>query len=85
MTHSPERGLPDPSQLLAASLTRALTPAEQAHLDAWASSSIAARDEVAATREAWMALGLAAEDPAIQRMRSAARRQSGLGRTLPRA
>ncbi|MBQ1563433.1 FecR domain-containing protein [Caulobacter sp.] len=85
MTHSPEQGLPDPSQLLAASLTRALTPAEQARLDAWATSSAAARDEVAATREAWMALGLAAEDPAIQRMRSAARRQSGLGRALPRA
>ncbi|WP_297507764.1 FecR family protein [uncultured Caulobacter sp.] len=80
MTISPEEGLPDPGQLLAASLTRPLTASEQAYLDAWAASSATAREEIARTREAWMALGLAAEDPAVRAMRQAARREAGLDR-----
>ncbi|MGH1560665.1 hypothetical protein ACRAWD_29450 [Caulobacter segnis] len=57
----------DPRRLLAASLTRALTDAEQAALDAWAQGSAEAREEVARTREVWLAMGLAAEDPAVRR------------------
>jgi transmembrane sensor len=63
----------DPRQLLAASLSRALTEAEQLSLDAWAASSAAAREEVAQTREIWLAAGLAAEDPVIRRLRQSAR------------
>jgi len=63
----------DPRQLLAASLSRALTEAEQLSLDAWTASSAAAREEVAQVREIWLAAGLAAEDPAIRRLRWSAR------------
>lgn len=80
MTFSPEEGLPEPGQLLAASLTRPLTASEQAYLDAWAASSATAREEIARTREAWMAMGLAAEDPAVRAMRQTARREAGLDR-----
>jgi transmembrane sensor len=71
-TPNPAPG-PDPRQLLAASLSRPLTQAEQLSLDAWAASSTAAREEVAQTREIWLAAGLAAEDPVIRRLRRSAR------------
>lgn len=71
-TANPAPG-PDPRQLLAASLSRPLTQAEQLSLDAWAASSVAAREEVAQTREIWLAAGLAAEDPVVRRLRRSAR------------
>lgn len=71
-TANPEPGS-DPRQLLAASLSRPLTEAEQVSLDAWAASSAAAREEVAQTREIWLAAGLAAEDPVIRQLRRSAR------------
>ena len=77
MTSSPDRDQ-TPSQLLAASLTRPLTSDEQARVDAWMAGSAAAREEAARTREAWMALGLAADDPTVREMRRAARQRAGL-------
>lgn len=71
-TATPAPG-PDPRQLLAASLSRPLTEAEQLSLDAWAASSAAAREEVAQTREIWLAAGLADQDPVIRRLRRSAR------------
>lgn len=68
----------DPRRLMAASLSRALTAAEQAALDAWAQGSAEAREEVARTREVWLAMGLAAEDPAVRAMRRSARREARL-------
>lgn len=70
----------DPRQLLAASLSRALTPVEQASLDAWAAGSPAAREEIALTREIWLTTGLAANDPTVQRLRRSARQAAGLDR-----
>jgi len=78
-TPNPAPG-PDPRQLLAASLSRALTEAEQFSLDAWAASSVAARDEIAQTREIWLAAGLAAEDPTVLQLRRSARLAAGLER-----
>lgn len=80
MTTTYDNDPPEPGQLLAASLTRPLTAAEQAVLDAWALESAAARQEIVRTREAWMAMGLAADDPAVRAMRQSARRQAGLDR-----
>jgi len=77
MTPSDER---DPRRLLAAGLTRPLTAAEQATLDAWEAGSAEAREEVARTREVWLAMGLAAEDPAVRAMRRSARREARLER-----
>jgi transmembrane sensor len=73
---------PDPRQLLAASLTRSLTEMEQFSLDAWAAGSVAARDEIAQTREVWLAAGLAAEDPTVRRLRRSARLAAGLDRPV---
>ncbi len=75
MTPSDER---DPRRLLAASLTRPLTAAEQAVLDAWEAGSAKAREEVARTREVWLAMGLAAEDPAVRVLRRSVRREARL-------
>jgi transmembrane sensor len=63
---------------MAASLTRPLTAAEQVALDTWARDSAGARDEIARTREVWLAMGLAAEDPAVRAMRHRARREARL-------
>jgi len=71
---------PDPRQLLAAGLSRPLTEAEQFSLDAWAASSVAAREEVAQTREIWLAAGLAAEDPVVRQLRRSARLAARLDR-----
>jgi transmembrane sensor len=68
----------DPRQLLVASLSRPLTQAEQFSLDAWAASSSAAREEIAQTREIWLAAGLAAEDPTVRQLRRSARLAAGL-------
>jgi transmembrane sensor len=70
----------DPRRLMAASLTRPLTAAEQAALDDWAQGSAEAREEMARTREVWLAIGLAAEDPSVRAMRSSARREARLER-----
>lgn len=70
----------DPRRLLAASFTRALTDAEQAALEDWAQGSAEAREEVARTREVWLAMGLAAEDPAVRVLRRNVRRQARLER-----
>lgn len=75
---------PDPRQILAASLSRALSAAEQAVLDAWAEGSAQAREEIAETREAWLAVGLAAEDPAVLALRRSVRLETGLDRPAPR-
>lgn len=77
MTPDDER---DPRRLLAASFTRLLTADEQVALDVWAADSAEAREEIARTREAWLALGLAAEDPAVRAMRRRARREARLER-----
>ena len=66
----------DPRRLLAASLTRPLTAAEQAALDAWEVGSAEAREEIARTREVWLAMGLAAEDPAVRVLRRNVRREA---------
>lgn len=68
----------DPRRLLAASLTRPLTTAEQATLEAWEAGSAEAREEVARTREVWLAMGLAAEDPAVRVLRRSVRREARL-------
>lgn len=68
----------DPRQLLIASLSRALTPAEVVRLDAWAATSEAARAEIAETRQLWLAAGLVADDPAVQALRQSVRRSTGL-------
>ena len=78
MTPSDEK---DPRRLLAASLTRPLTAAEQAALEAWEAGSAEAREEVARTREVWLAMGLAGEDPAVRAMRRSARREARLERS----
>jgi transmembrane sensor len=70
----------DPRQILAASLSRPLSSAEQAVLDAWAEGSAQAREEIAETREAWLAVGLAAEDPAVRALRRTVRLETGLDR-----
>ena len=70
----------DPRRLMAASLTRPLSAAEQVALDAWAAGSAEAREEIARTREVWLAMGLAAEDPAVRVMRRSARREARLER-----
>jgi len=75
---------PDPRQLLAASLSRPLTEMEQFSLDAWAASSVAARDEIAQTREIWLAAGLAADDPAVRQLRRSARLAAGLDQPVRR-
>lgn len=75
----------DPRRLLAASFTRSLTADEQAALDAWAVGSAEAREEIARTREVWLALGLAAEDPTVRAMRRSARREARLERAAARA
>ncbi|MDR6625825.1 FecR domain-containing protein [Caulobacter segnis] len=72
---------PDPRLLMAASLTRPLTVAEQAVLDAWSTSSAEAREEIARTREVWLAMGLAAEAPVVRAMRHEARRHARLDRS----
>lgn len=74
---TPETDL-DPRRLMTASLTRPLTVAEQAVLDAWSASSIEAREEIARTREVWLAMGLAADVPAVRAMRREARRHARL-------
>jgi len=73
MTSSDEM---DPRRLLAASLMRPLTVTEQAALDAWEASSAEAREDVARTREVWLALGLAADDPAVRAMRRSVGRKA---------
>jgi transmembrane sensor len=75
---------PDPRQLLAASLSRPLTQMEQLSLDAWAASSVAARDEIAQTREIWLTAGLAAEDPTVRQLRHSARLAAGLDQPIRR-
>jgi transmembrane sensor len=70
----------DPRRLMAASLTRPLTAAEQAALDAWSASSAEAREEIARTREVWLAMGLAADDPAVRALRRDVRREARLDR-----
>ncbi|MET3663562.1 FecR domain-containing protein [Caulobacter sp. 1776] len=75
----------DPRRILAASFTRALTEAEQAALDAWAAGSAEARAEIADTREAWLAVGLAAEDPTVRALRRSVRLSAGLDRPPVRA
>jgi len=70
----------DPRQILAASLSRPLSPAEQAALDAWAEGSARAREEIAETREAWLAAGLAAEEPGVRALRRSVRLETGLDR-----
>jgi len=75
----------DPRRLMAASLTRPLTAAEQAALDAWAHGSAEAREEIARTREVWLAMGLAADDPAVREMRRSARREARMERAAARA
>lgn len=75
---------PDPRQLLAASLLRTLTEAEQFSLDAWAASSVAAREEIAQTREIWLAAGLAADDPVVRQLRRSARLAAHLAPPKPR-
>lgn len=74
----------DARRLLAASFTRTLTVEEQIIVDAWADSSAEAREEVARTREVWLAIGLAAEDPSVRAMRSDARREARLERPAAR-
>jgi len=75
---------PDPRRILAASLSRPLSAAEQAVLDAWAEGSAQAREEIAETREAWLAIGLAAEDPAVRALRRSVRLETGLDRPATR-
>lgn len=75
MTPEEER---DARRLMAASLTRPLTADEQVLLDAWSASSAEAREEIARTREVWLAMGLAAADPSVVAMRRQARRQAQL-------
>jgi transmembrane sensor len=53
-------------------------------LDAWAAASAEAREEIAHTREVWLAMGLAAEDPAVRAMRRSARREARLERQAAR-
>ncbi len=74
----------DPRQILAASLSRPLSATEQTVLDAWAGGSAQAREEIAETREAWLAIGLAAEDPAVRALRRSVRLETGLDRPLTR-
>ncbi|UAL10051.1 FecR family protein [Caulobacter segnis] len=66
----------DPRRLLAASLTRPLTTAERTALDAWEAGSAEAREEVARTREVWLAMGLAAEDPTVRALRRSVGRKA---------
>ena len=81
MTKSPIEPLAlAPRQILAASLSRPLSIAEQAVLDAWAAGSAEAREEIAEAREAWLAAGLAAEDPAVRALRRSVRVAAGLDR-----
>lgn len=70
----------DPRRLAAASLTRPLSAAEQAALDAWSASSAEAREEIARTREVWLAMGLAADDPTVRALRREVRREARLDR-----
>lgn len=74
----------DPRQILAASLSRPLSAAEQAALNAWAGSSAQAREEIAEIREAWLAVGLAAEDPTVRALRRSVRLETGLDRPATR-
>jgi transmembrane sensor len=85
MTPSLDDTTPDPRRLLSASLTRDLTPAEQAELDAWEAASPEAREEVARTREVWLAMGLAAEDPTVRALRKSVRREARLDPPAARA
>ncbi|USQ96595.1 FecR family protein [Caulobacter sp. RL271] len=66
----------DPRRLLAASLTRSLTMAERAALDVWEAGSAEAREEIARTREVWLAMGLAADDPAVRALRRSVGRKA---------
>lgn len=66
----------DPRRLLAASFTRSLTAAEQTILDDWAASSAEVREEIARTREVWLAMGLAADDPTVRAMRRSVSRKA---------
>ncbi len=68
-------------RLMAASLTRPLTVAERAALDAWSASSAEAREEIARTREVWLSMALAADAPPVRAMRQEARRQARLDRS----
>lgn len=70
----------DPRRLMAASLTRQLTAAEEAALDTWSASSAEAREEIARTREVWLAMGLAADDPTVRALRRDVRREARLDR-----
>ncbi|NQE64812.1 FecR family protein [Caulobacter sp. RHG1] len=85
MTPSLDDSAPDPRRLLSASLTRDLTPAEQAELDAWEARSPEAREEVARTREVWLAMGLAAEDPTVRALRKSVRREARMDPPTARA
>lgn len=76
---TPDQDL-DPRRLIAASLTRDLTAAETAALDAWSASSAEAREEIARTREVWLAMGLAADDPKVRALRRDVRREARLDR-----
>jgi transmembrane sensor len=70
----------DPRRLMAASLTRPLSASERAALDAWSASSAEAREEIARTREVWLAMGLAADDPTVRALRRDVRREAHLDR-----
>lgn len=85
MTPSLEDTALDPRQLLSASLTRALTPVEQAALDAWEAGSPEAREEIARTREVWLAMGLAADDPTVRALRKSVRREARMDPPAARA
>lgn len=85
MTPSLDDTAPDPRRLLSASLTRALTPAEQAELDAWEAGSPEAREEIARTREVWLAMGLAADDPTVRALRKSVRREARMDPPVARA
>ncbi len=74
----------DPRRLMTASLTRPLTTAEQAALDAWSASSAEAREEIARTREVWLAMGLAADNPTVLALRRDVRREARLDRPAAR-
>ncbi len=76
---TPDQDL-DPRRLVAASLTRDLTAVEQSVLDAWSASSADAREEIARTREVWLAMGLAGDHPAVRGLRRDVRRQARLDR-----
>lgn len=66
----------DPRRLLTTSLTRPLTATEQIVLDAWEAGSAEAREEIARTREVWLAMSLAADDPAVRAMRRSVGRKT---------